>query len=119
METYRKKFLKMVRYANDCMIADEILTNFSEYEHFKGDSRFDHWQNTMIFSKDLEEIVGSNEANKDDIAKLMHAYIKENKLQDPNNNEYVNCDEKLQKVVGKKKIKYTDLLKPVSHHMSY
>ena len=114
-----KKFLGLYRYFTDCWKADEILMNFSEYECLKlySYNRTD-WPK-MKLSKHFEEIVGTNEAFKDEVAKLMCAYIKENNLQDQNKKEYVICDEKLQKVVGKKKIKYTELLKPVSHHMSH
>ena len=115
-----KKFLK-IRYAYECMREEEILMNFSEYEHFTNKhtgiyAYMDHWPKKRL-SEDLEEIVGTAIAYQDDVAKLMCTYIKENKLRDPNNEEYIICDEKLEKIVGKKRIRYSEIFRPVSQHM--
>ena len=68
------------------MIKGEILSNISEYEYFV---KCGHWP-TKKLSKHLEEIVGTNEAYQDEVAKLLCAYIKENKLQQPFNHSIRN-----------------------------
>ena len=49
-------------------------------------------------SENLADIVGSDKMPRTEVVKRMWAYIKENKLQDPTNRQYINCDEKLSKV---------------------
>ena len=66
-----KKFLKALSYAEDCIKADEILMNFSKYEYFKTNQEVDQTWQKMELSKQLEDIVGTNEAYQYDVAKLM------------------------------------------------
>ncbi|CCB92169.1 DNA topoisomerase 1 [Waddlia chondrophila 2032/99] len=51
-------------------------------------------------SPELAEIVGSHEATRGDALKSVWAYIKSNKLQDPENKRVIKPDEKLGKVFG-------------------
>ena len=53
---------------------------------------------TCILSPELAEICGKSEIPKNVISKSVWEYIKSKDLQDPNNKQYINCDEKLQKV---------------------
>ena len=103
-----------VTYAYDCMIKDEILPNISEYDYFV---KCGHWP-TVKLSKQLEEIVGTSETYLDEVGKLMCVYIKENKLQDPKNKKYIICDEKLQNIVGQRRIKYSAIGERIFHHTS-
>merc|ERR1711935_1074615 len=59
---------------------------------------------TLTLSEDLEAIVGTNKAPRHEVVKQMWAYIKENDLQDPKNKQFAICDEKLEKVIGEKKV---------------
>ena len=115
-----KKFLE-IRYASQCLRENEVLMNFSEYEYFRNKHTgiyacYDHWPKRRL-SEELKEIVGTNIAYQDDVAKLMCTHIKENDLQDPKNEEYIICDEKLEEIVGKKKIRYSEIFRPVPQHM--
>ena len=49
-------------------------------------------------SENLADIVGGDEMPRHEVVKRMWAYIKENKLQDPKNKQFIKCDEKLSKV---------------------
>ena len=49
-------------------------------------------------SDELEDIVGGNELPRHQVVKRVWAYIKDNKLQDPKNKQFIKCDEKLSKV---------------------
>ena len=69
-------------------------------------------------SEDLEAIIGVKEAPRHEVIKLMWAYIKENKLQDPKNKQFAICDDKLEKVIGEKKFKCFGMAKYLKEHMS-
>ena len=59
-------------------------------------------------SEDLQDIIGVKEVFPLGQAfKLFWKYIKENNLQDENNRRFIICDEKLEKLTGKKKFNGT------------
>ena len=59
-------------------------------------------------SEDLQDIIGVKEVFPLGQAfKLLWKYIKENNLQDENNRRFIICDEKLEKLTGKKKFNGT------------
>ena len=60
---------------------------------------------TMNLSDELAEIVGTDTASRAEVVKKMWSYIKENKLQDPRNKQFIKCDEKMMNVVGVKKFR--------------
>ena len=51
------------------------------------------------------------------VVKQMWAYIKENKLQDPNNKQWIICDEKLSKIVPEERFKGFGMTKYLKNHM--
>ena len=61
---------------------------------------------TMNLSEELAEIVGTDTATRAEVVKKMWSYIKENKLQDPRNKQFIKCDEKMKNVVGVKKFRW-------------
>ena len=63
-------------------------------------------------------LLGLKEAPRHEVVKQMWAYIKENKLQDPKNKQWIICDEKLDKVIGEKKFKGFGMAKYLKDHMS-
>ena len=60
----------------------------------------------MNLSEELAEIVGTDTASRAEVVKKMWSYIKENKLQDPRNKQFIKCDEKMMNVVGVKKFRW-------------
>ena len=71
---------------------------------------------TIYFQNYL--VLGLKEAPRHEVVKQMWAYIKENKLQDPKNKQWIICDEKLDKVIGEKKFKGFGMAKYLKDHMS-
>lgn len=58
----------------------------------------------------LREFMGQSQISRLGCFKRVWSYIKENKLQDPNNMNVVNCDEKLKRILlGKDQIELVDL----------
>ena len=54
----------------------------------------------MKISADLSEIVGKNEASRDECIKQLWAYIKKNNLQDPKNEQFFIPDKKMAEIFG-------------------
>ena len=101
-------------YVQACMEANTILTNFSDFENLEIWKIFQ----TVKISEDLETLVGSKEATDYFVATQMRTYIKKNNLIDPTNRQLVICDDKLEKITGRKEIKCCDMIKYLRPHMS-
>ena len=69
-------------------------------------------------SDELAEIVGEDEANREELRKLLWAYIKENGLQDPKNKHYFTPDKKMAKVFGKERLGGFAMQKFLPPHLS-
>jgi len=69
-------------------------------------------------SSELAEIVGSDEMPRHEVIKQMWKYIKDNKLQDPKNKQFIKCDEKLSKVIPTKKFRGFGMAKYLKDHMN-
>ena len=80
-------------YVQACMKANKILTNFSDFELMSSLKN----QQIKPLSDELAAIVGVREASEGVVGKKLGAYIKENKLHDPNNTHF-RCDEKLKRI---------------------
>ncbi|CAF0895495.1 unnamed protein product [Didymodactylos carnosus] len=77
-----------------------------------------------IFHKELDltdelaSIVGGNQMPRSEVVKRMWAYFKQHNLMDEKNKQYVNCDEKLSKLFGRKRVRAFGMLKDLSRHMT-
>jgi len=69
-------------------------------------------------SEELADIVGGDEMPRHEVVKRMWAYIKDNKLQDPKNKQFIKCDEKLSKVIPTKKFRGFGMVKYLKEHMN-
>jgi len=69
-------------------------------------------------SSELADIVGGEEMPRHEVVKRMWQYIKENKLQDPKNKQFIKCDEKLSKVIPTKKFRGFGMAKYLKDHMN-
>ncbi len=69
-------------------------------------------------SNELADIVGKREATRGECIKYLWAYIKEHKLQDPENKQYFIPDKKMARVFGNDKMRGFGMAKFLSRHMS-
>lgn len=73
----------------------------------------------MQLSDELTAIVGRGPMPRTEVTKKLWAYIKKNRLQDPNNKRNILADEKLEKIFKKKKaVNMFEMTKLVSEHLS-
>jgi len=72
----------------------------------------------MKISDDLAEVVGKGPMPRTEVTKKLWDYIKKNKCQDTKNKRFINPDDKLAKVIGKKSINMFEMTKLVSKHLS-
>jgi len=69
-------------------------------------------------SDQLAEVVGGHSMPRSEVVKRMWIYFREHNLLDPVNKQYVNCDETLAKLFGRKRIRAFGMLKDLARHMS-
>ncbi|NGX26779.1 MAG: hypothetical protein K940chlam6_00704 [Chlamydiae bacterium] len=72
----------------------------------------------MELTPELAAIVGKGPMPRTEVTKKLWVYIKKHKRQDPKNKRFINPDDKLAKVLGKKPINMFDMTKKVSKHLS-
>jgi chromatin remodeling complex protein RSC6 len=73
----------------------------------------------MQVSDELAAVVGRGPMPRTEVTKKLWAYIKKNRLQDPNNKRNIVPDDKLEKVFKKKKaVNMFEMTKLVSEHLS-
>jgi len=72
----------------------------------------------LDISDQLAVIVGGHRMPRSEVVKRMWVYFKEHKLLDPINKQWVNCDDTLAKLFGRKRIRAFGMLKDLSRHMS-
>ena len=72
---------------------------------------------SYALSADLAAIVGMTHASRGIVIKQLWAYIKEHKLQDPENKQYFTPDKKMAKVFGEDKIRGFGMTKFLSKHL--
>ncbi len=72
----------------------------------------------MKLTPELEAVVGKGPMPRTEVTKKIWAYIKKYKLQDPKEKRDINPDEKLAKIIGKKKINMFEMTREVSKHLS-
>ena len=72
----------------------------------------------MKVSDDLAAVVGRGPMPRTEVTKKLWAYIKAHNCQDAKNKRFINPDEKLAKILGKKSINMFEMTKLVSKHLS-
>jgi len=83
-----------------------------------GTGKANGWTAPIKLSEQLAEVVGGDEMPRHEVVKRMWAYIKENKLQDPKNKQFIVCDEKLSNVFPTKKFRGFGMTKFLKEHMN-
>lgn len=69
-------------------------------------------------SEDLAAVIGAGTMARGEVVSKVWVYIKEHKLQSPNDGRQIDADEKLQKVFGKKSVTMFEMNKLLSQHLS-
>lgn len=91
---------------------------FSRRKHM-APSKNSKFMKPMKVSEELAAVVGRGPMPRTEVTKKLWAYIKSRKLQDPKNKRNIIVDEKLEKVLGKKKfVNMFDMTKLVNAHLS-
>merc|ERR1712002_498612 len=78
-------------------------------------------QAPMTVSKDLAEIIGTAKGEKisrPQVTKKLWAYLKDKKLQDPDNRQWFTPDETMAPVFGTEKIKCFSMAKYLKDHLT-
>ncbi len=68
-------------------------------------------------SEDLAAVVGEEKLARGEVVSKVWAYIKANKLQNPEDKREILADDKLQKVFGKDKVTMFEMNKHFSNHL--
>ena len=71
---------------------------------------------TLQLSEPLQDFLGQTVSNRSKIVSLIFKYIKEHNLQDPNDKQYILCDEKMEGLFGKR-VKMFAINKILSDHI--
>ena len=73
----------------------------------------------LKLSDELKALLDIEEAElpRPQIVKKLWAYIKENKLQDPENRQYFHPDEKMEPIFGKEKVRAFGMTKFLKGHL--
>merc|ERR1711973_192478 len=75
----------------------------------------------LTLSKELAELIGAKKDEKlsrPEIVKRLWAYIKEHKLQDPENKQFFKPDKKMEPIFGKDNIRAFGMTKFLKSHLS-
>jgi upstream activation factor subunit UAF30 len=68
-------------------------------------------------SEDLAAIVGANPLPRGEVVSKVWVYIKENKLQNPDDGREIMADDKLRKIFGKDKVTMFEMNKHLAAHL--
>jgi chromatin remodeling complex protein RSC6 len=80
----------------------------------KTDSAF---MKPMQPSEELAKIVGAQPLPRSEVTKKIWEYIKKHKLQNPQNKREIIADDKLQPILGSKKLDMFQMTKAVNKHL--
>jgi chromatin remodeling complex protein RSC6 len=69
-------------------------------------------------SKELAAVVGAKPLPRSDVVKKVWEYIKQHKLQNPDNGREIVADATLEAVFGKKKVSMFEMNKHLARHVS-
>jgi upstream activation factor subunit UAF30 len=69
-------------------------------------------------SKELAVVVGSDPLPRGEVVRKVWEYIKQHKLQNPDNGREILADDKLEAVFGKKKVTMFEMNKYLTQHLS-
>jgi chromatin remodeling complex protein RSC6 len=68
-------------------------------------------------SKELAAVIGADPLPRGEVVSKVWEYIKQNKLQNPENGREILADDKLEKIFGKKKVTMFEMNKYLAQHL--
>ncbi|ELT93618.1 hypothetical protein CAPTEDRAFT_227075 [Capitella teleta] len=71
-----------------------------------------------ILSPALADVMGTDRMARSDVVKRMWEIVRERELQDPKQRQYMRCDEQLQKVFGRKRVRTFGMMKYLTSHIT-
>merc|ERR1712173_372981 len=97
-----------------------------DYRHIKIVRKFQNAKGSgltkpLTLSKELAELIGAKKDEKlsrPEVVKRIWAYLKENKLQDPDNKQFFTPDAKMEPVFGKEKVRAFGMAKHLKPHLT-
>lgn len=72
----------------------------------------------LDISDQLAVVVGGHRMPRSEVVKRMWIYFREHNLLDPINKQWVNCDETLSRLFGRRRVRAFGMLKDLARHMS-
>jgi chromatin remodeling complex protein RSC6 len=83
----------------------------------KGSEQPNGLQKPVQPSKELAAVVGAKPLPRSEVVRKVWAYIKQHKLQNPDNGREILADDKLQAVFGKQQVTMFEMNKHLSQHL--
>ncbi|XP_071089428.1 uncharacterized protein [Haliotis cracherodii] len=68
-------------------------------------------------SPELAAVIGQDQLSRHEIVKRMWEVMRERELQDPKNKQFMVCDEELQKIFGRKRVRMFGMMKWLTKHI--
>jgi upstream activation factor subunit UAF30 len=68
-------------------------------------------------SKELAAVIGADPLPRGEVVSKVWEYIKQNKLQNPENGREILADDRLEKIFGKKKVTMFEMNKYLAQHL--
>jgi len=116
MEIHQQENRPSLRHSRSIKPVSSISTKKSS--SVKSERRKTSYNKELDLSDQLASVVGGNQMPRSEVVKRMWAYFREHNLLDPQNKQFVNCDETLAKLFGRKRIRAFGMLKDLTKHMS-
>ncbi|UJR24620.1 hypothetical protein I4U23_005994 [Adineta vaga] len=116
MEIHQQENRPSLRHSRPVKTTSSISNKKSS--SVKSERRKTSYNKELDLSDQLANVVGGNQMPRSEVVKRMWAYFKEHNLLDPHNKQFVNCDETLAKLFGRKRIRAFGMLKDLTKHMS-
>ncbi|CAI9733095.1 upstream activation factor subunit spp27 [Octopus vulgaris] len=82
-----------------------------------GKARVSIYSKPCILSGELAVVMGTDRMARKDVVKSMWKIVKERELEDPKNKQFMICDEQLQKVFGRKRVRTFGMMKHLKNHI--
>ncbi|CAF1331833.1 unnamed protein product [Adineta steineri] len=98
--------------------ASSIVYKQSTAAALKIERRRTCYNKELDISDQLACVVGGHRMPRSEVVKRMWVYFKQHNLLDPVNKQYVNCDETLSRLFGRRRIRAFGMLKDLARHLS-
>lgn len=83
----------------------------------EGKARVSIYSKPCILSGELASVMGTDRMARKDVVKRMWEIVRERKLEDPKNKQFMLCDEQLQRVFGRKRVRTFGMMKHLKSHI--